>query len=584
MIRKIAIFLFFFLGTFNLVLSQSINWPTFNYSAVPWIDSSSNSFQITNKSLLKPFFQKLQNSSKKSVNVLHIQDFHVQHSHINQYNFSKFQKLFGSGGTGLLFPYSIARISEIPEYKGYKSYHHGKWIYSKHIENYPILPSGLNFISAKTLDPLSQFKLYFPKDFIKPNFRKVHIFCKRIPQSFDIKLKTKTDSVRIDVYSNAKDSFSNEIVLELKTVDNTLSFELIKRDNQQEFFEFYGMYLENIDEQGLVYHNVGSVSLGYSNLEKNKLIEKELLSIKPDLIVLELGKYDFFSAAYDPYLLKRKIVRTIESFKNLPFKPVILLISPQDQFKGKNSDHDFSKFSLLLSDIAKSQKVALLDWYRVSGGHLSMSQWKSSGFATNLGNELTSNGQLLKSSLLIDAFKQTQYRVFSKKDSLGSSFIPITDSFYLLRIDSTKKVDTSNQVIIPQNLKNILETPGQPKWISHAVKPGETVWKIAENYEVKAIEIKKWNNLRSYSLKKGKKLRIYTSFPNGKTPPEVDYTNTKGNPSNIANNKHKKYHKVKRGDTLFSISRKHGIGVDEIKELNKMKSNEISIGQKIRVK
>ncbi len=227
MIRRILILLIFFLGKSYASWSQTINWPTVNYSSIPWIDSSSNSFQITNKTLLKPFFLKLQNSSKKSVNVLHIQDFHIQHSHIYPYNSYKFQKLFGFGGTGILFPYSIGRIAEIPEYKGYKSFHSGKWIYSKHIENSPILPSGLNFISAKTFDPLSQFKLYFQKDFIKPSCRKVHIFCKRNPQSFDIKLKTKTDSIKIDVYANAKDSFSTEIVVELKSVDNTLIFELI---------------------------------------------------------------------------------------------------------------------------------------------------------------------------------------------------------------------------------------------------------------------------------------------------------------------------------------------------------------------
>jgi len=565
---------------FTNIYGQSINWPTFNYGTNPWIDSSSNTFQISNKSLLKPLFQKLQNTSKKSVNVLHIHDFHIQHSHQSQYNFAKFQKLFGSGGTGMIFPYSIARIAEIPEYKGYKSFHYGKWIYSKHIENYPTLPSGLNFISAKTFDPLSQFKLYFHKDFIKPTYRKIHIFCKRNPLSFDIKLKTKSDSVKIDVYSASKDSFSNEIVVELKSIDNTLSFELIKRETQQELFEFYGIYLENMEDHGIVYHSVGSVSLGYSNLEKNKLIEKELMSIKPDLIVLELGKYDFFSTPYDPFILRRKIIRTIDAFKNLPFKPMILLVSPQDQFKGKMSAHDFSKFSLLLTDIAKSQKVALLDWYRISGGHLSMNQWRTLGFANNLGNELTQDGERLKSSLLMDAFRQTQYRVFSKKDSLGSSFIPISDSAYLLRIDSTKKVDTSNLVDVPQNQKKLIENPGQPKWITHAVKSGETVWNIAENYEVKAIDIKKWNNLRSYSLKKGKKLKIYTAFSTGKNPTEVDYTNLKGNPSTTA----KKIHKVKRGDTLFSISKKYGISVNEIKDLNKMKSNEISVGQKIRVK
>ncbi len=571
---------------FNTVATegQILQFQNFNYSTFNYLDSSANCFQVSNKNILKPFFQKLQNANKKKIQILHIQDIHCQHATFQQSFKAKFQNTITNSGTGFIFPYSIARITETSQYRGYKSFHYGKWIYSKSVELDPLLPTGLNFISAKTFDPLSQFKLYFHKDFVKPSFKRIRIFCKRSPQSFDFQIKTKKDSAKVDVFTNAKDSLFSEIVVDMKSIDNTITFELIQQNETQESFELYGLSLETIEDQGFVYHNVGSVSLGYLNFNKNSLIDKELLSVKPDCIILELGKYDFFSRSYDPYFIRRKINKIIDQLKTIPSKPLILLVSPQDQAKGKNSNLDFSKFSLLLSEIAKNEKVAFLDWYRISGGHLSIDQWRGSGYANPYGNELTYEGNLIKSGLLIDAFRQTTLRIQQKKDSLGSTFLPILDSSYLKRLDTTKKVDTTIQADVPQNNKtNVSHISQQPNWISHTVKHGETVWSIAENYDVKAADIKKWNNLRSYSLKKGKKLRVFTNVPNGKIVDEVDFTNTKGivtQPKNTV----KKYHKVKRGDTLYSIAKKYNVTVSELKELNNIQSNDISVGKKIRVK
>jgi LysM repeat protein len=42
------------------------------------------------------------------------------------------------------------------------------------------------------------------------------------------------------------------------------------------------------------------------------------------------------------------------------------------------------------------------------------------------------------------------------------------------------------------------------------------------------------------------------------------------------------YHEVERGETLFSISRKYNISVDQLKEWNGLSSNAISVGQRLR--
>jgi len=44
------------------------------------------------------------------------------------------------------------------------------------------------------------------------------------------------------------------------------------------------------------------------------------------------------------------------------------------------------------------------------------------------------------------------------------------------------------------------------------------------------------------------------------------------------------YHTVKKGDTLYNISKKYGVSVDEIKKLNKMKTSSIHPGGKLVIK
>ena len=43
-------------------------------------------------------------------------------------------------------------------------------------------------------------------------------------------------------------------------------------------------------------------------------------------------------------------------------------------------------------------------------------------------------------------------------------------------------------------------------------------------------------------------------------------------------------HTVQKGDTLYSLSRKYYMSVDELMQLNNLRSSDLSIGQPIKVK
>lgn len=114
--------------------------------------------------------------------------------------------------------------------------------------------------------------------------------------------------------------------------------------------------------------------------------------------------------------------------------------------------------------------------------------------------------------------------------------------------------------------------PSTPDRISYRVKSGDVLGSIASRHGVSVTQVKEWNNLNSNLIKVGQTLYIYT----GKVPAS----------SNIAENSTttgQKTYTVRPGDSLWIISQKHSLSVEQIKRLNNLNSNSIKPGQKLIV-
>lgn len=103
----------------------------------------------------------------------------------------------------------------------------------------------------------------------------------------------------------------------------------------------------------------------------------------------------------------------------------------------------------------------------------------------------------------------------------------------------------------------------------HTVQPQETLYSISRQYGVGINELKQWNNLQGENLNVGTELKIY---PN---------QNTK-NPS-ATNSGGQSTYTVKSGDSLFRIAKIHDMTVQRLKELNNLTSNNIQVGQQLAV-
>lgn len=123
--------------------------------------------------------------------------------------------------------------------------------------------------------------------------------------------------------------------------------------------------------------------------------------------------------------------------------------------------------------------------------------------------------------------------------------------------------------------------------ITYVVKKGDTVDKIAKNFEVSSDDIARWNNLSDIAhIQIGQKLRVRVpkSSPAAKAA-KSETTKQADSKKGKTNNPEPKVsvtYTVKKGDNLAKISRKTGVSIEDLKKYNKaLKKNpdQIRIGQ-----
>lgn len=144
---------------------------------------------------------------------------------------------------------------------------------------------------------------------------------------------------------------------------------------------------------------------------------------------------------------------------------------------------------------------------------------------------------------------------------------------------------------IVENLEEIKKT--------HTVRSGEKLSTIARHYGVTVNDLKTWNYVGKKGIRPGKKLVVYVR-ENTRKPKELDVKVEGKADSNLAVKKEadKKLlaenkssektaylmHKVKSGESLYSISKKYGVNANDLSSLNNLKTKNLNIGQLLKIK
>lgn len=139
----------------------------------------------------------------------------------------------------------------------------------------------------------------------------------------------------------------------------------------------------------------------------------------------------------------------------------------------------------------------------------------------------------------------------------------------------------------------------------HTVEKGQTLYAVARQYKMDIAELKTLNELKSDELSVGQSLKVFTDGGAAVAVlPEMG--SEKGGPASdpvlpvsakaeepkvekvapkteVAQPTTPGYHRVKPGETLYSIARDHSCSVPELKKLNKLESENIQPGTDLKL-
>ena len=298
--------------------------------------------------------------------------------------------------------------------------------------------------------------------------------------------------------------------------------------------------MSELEKEGQNSRKVFQRRLPSNNNKDYYFIHRDTGQTEP--VIVEYGFLD--SSKDDVYQLKNDY----ENYAEAVVRAVLQYINVDYETSLDNSVYIVKKGDSLWS-IAKKYGLSVDELKRIN----------------NLNDNLLNIGQILK--VTDDYMINNDIYIVKKGDSLYS-----IAGKYDVSVDDLKKYNNldSNIINIGQELYipkgQIIEDNVSTNFETYTVVLGDTLYGIANKYGVSVADIKEINNLTSNTLSIGQKLVIPTDdvIVDSDIINYIDY-------------------RVVLGDTLYGIANKYGVSVDEIKRINNLSNNNLSIGQIIRI-
>ena len=135
-----------------------------------------------------------------------------------------------------------------------------------------------------------------------------------------------------------------------------------------------------------------------------------------------------------------------------------------------------------------------------------------------------------------------------------------------ISVDKLKQINnlTNNNLYIGQKLLVVDTSSSEDIGVYYTVKSGDTLYGIAKQYNISVDELKNLNNLTNNTLSIGEKLLVSGT-------------------ANIPNTSDYDTYIVTSGDTLWSIANKFNTNVNNLKDINNLSSNLLSIGEQLLI-
>lgn len=168
--------------------------------------------------------------------------------------------------------------------------------------------------------------------------------------------------------------------------------------------------------------------------------------------------------------------------------------------------------------------------------------------------------------------KWTSWRLHDMED--GETLADVARRFRV----TVSAIETANHLepdaTVPAGfLLTVPTAPAPVHWVRYRVQRGDTLPRIADRFDVTVEELKRWNHIRGSHVSRGAHLRIYAGAQDSEEPPARTRSAQKMPASTKTISAESRpaqslEHRVKPGETLYSIARVYQTSVSSLREAN----------------
>lgn len=424
------------------------------------VDTSA--LKLQNDTFLYPFFERLhalENQQTQKVRIAHIGDSHIQADFLTKGVRQHFQRDFGNGGRGLIFPYKIAKtngpldfaITTDVDWKakrnvfpqqpmeigvsgitiGTEKPHYHLQI---RIDSNDFMDSLVIFHEGASTNP---FTLYTTEDHhlvekhstvtqtkyhkIQPGESLSVIASKYNVTSGQLQRWNGLRSSRIyagkslKILSIAKQPRpigKDEMQQVSSSVDYSPSkasfrlpsphYQVVVEYQGNPHHKINGIYVEK-STPGVVYNMIGVNGAKYEHYNKSKNFQAQFKYLNNDLIIVALGTNESLEHGYDSLRLANEFNQFISDLqKNNPEATFLISLNP-DAYSRRKQNPNAARLNRILQSLCNHYQLAYFDAFQLMGGQGGMYKWYQQGLANRDLVHLNARGYEFMADLLYTA-------------------------------------------------------------------------------------------------------------------------------------------------------------------------------------
>lgn len=479
--RQTGIFIFFLLVSVTLGATPTQTT----------IDTTLN--KITGPQFLTGCMAKLsalRKSPEKKFVVVHFGDSHIQGDNFSGAIRTNLQSVFGNGGEGVLFPYSLCK-SFGP--KTLTSTSTGTWDWATVLKNPDKVSVGVTGYTLISKDSNATLSFTIAQENPIANGGDVSVWYGGKNSTLLLSNPSSGLKLEYDTVNYGADLHRAVIHNYLPGAKITFRFKSVSRKSAFDF-HFYGLSFG--DNAGLEYNRCGVVGATFLQLiTQDDFTIQHLKSLKPDLLFFSYGSNESYNANLDMRLYSKSVSEFIARLKSELPEIEIVITSPPDTRSGNRFPVNTQPICDSLRAICARQQCAFWDLHGVMGGDKSIYFWLNNSLARKDKLHFTKAGYELQGNLFSQALLE-EYLAQNTGEELPQ----------LKTI--TEKITTQLSSLTASGAEPaVTVVSGNER--EHIVKKGETLSIIARNNNVTVDQLCQWNNVKkSDVLRIGQKIVI----------------------------------------------------------------------------